>query len=146
LQQKARLFVRVERRLSHPDAPNPQRSHLQRDRRLEQISPESSTEFPTKLPILPLNKSIGHSRGDPALELPDNTPIDRIRFPARIQNGLAAAGPKTVGEVCETSDEVLLSFKTSDTAQLPICAKRWVCRRATGSGSWAKSQSDLLNF
>jgi DNA-directed RNA polymerase alpha subunit len=48
---------------------------------------------------------------DPTPELPDDTPIDRVRFPARIQNVLAAAGLKTVGEVRETSDEALLSFQ-----------------------------------
>jgi DNA-directed RNA polymerase alpha subunit len=47
---------------------------------------------------------------DPTPELPDDTPIDRVRFPARIQNVLVAAGLKTVGEVRETSDEALLSF------------------------------------
>ena len=48
---------------------------------------------------------------DPTPELPDDTPIDRVRFPARIQNVLVAAGLKTVGEVRETSDETLLSFQ-----------------------------------
>jgi DNA-directed RNA polymerase alpha subunit len=48
---------------------------------------------------------------DPTPELPDDTPIDRVRFPARIQNVLVAAGLKTVGEVRETSDEALLSFQ-----------------------------------
>jgi hypothetical protein len=32
---------------------------------------------------------------DPTPELPDDTPIDRVRFPARIQNVLVAAGLKT---------------------------------------------------
>jgi DNA-directed RNA polymerase alpha subunit len=48
---------------------------------------------------------------DPTPELPNDTPIDRVRFPARIQNVLVAAGLKTVGEVRETSDETLLSFQ-----------------------------------
>ena len=48
---------------------------------------------------------------DPTPEPPDDTPIDRVRFPARIQNVLVAAGLKTVGEVRETSDETLLSFQ-----------------------------------
>jgi DNA-directed RNA polymerase alpha subunit len=48
---------------------------------------------------------------EPTPELPDDTPIDRVRFPARIQNVLVAAGLKTVGEVRETSDEALLSFQ-----------------------------------
>jgi DNA-directed RNA polymerase alpha subunit len=47
----------------------------------------------------------------PTPELPDDMPIDRIRFPTRIQKGLAGAGLKTVGEVRETSDKILLSFQ-----------------------------------
>jgi DNA-directed RNA polymerase alpha subunit len=48
---------------------------------------------------------------DPTPELPDDTPIDRVRLPTRIHNVLAAAGLKTVGEVRETADETLLSFQ-----------------------------------
>jgi DNA-directed RNA polymerase alpha subunit len=57
----------------------------------------------------------------PTPELPDDTPIECVRFPTRIQNGLAAAALKTVGEVRETSDEILLSFQNfghSSVAQL----------------------------
>ncbi len=46
---------------------------------------------------------------DPIPELPDNTPISDVELPARIRNVLAAAGLKTVGEVREASDELLLS-------------------------------------
>jgi DNA-directed RNA polymerase alpha subunit len=48
---------------------------------------------------------------DPTPELPDDTPISDVEFPARIRNALAAAGLKTVGEVRETSDEILLSLQ-----------------------------------
>jgi DNA-directed RNA polymerase alpha subunit len=48
---------------------------------------------------------------DPTPELPDDTPIDRVRLSTRIHNVLAAAGLKTVGEVRETADETLLSFQ-----------------------------------
>src|SRR5258708_35798061 len=48
---------------------------------------------------------------DPTPELPDDTPISDVEFPARIRNVLAAAGLKTVGEVRETSGEILLSFQ-----------------------------------
>jgi Bacterial RNA polymerase, alpha chain C terminal domain len=48
---------------------------------------------------------------DPMPELPDDTPIDRVRLPTRIHNVLAAAGLKTVREVRETDDETLLSFQ-----------------------------------
>jgi DNA-directed RNA polymerase alpha subunit len=48
---------------------------------------------------------------DPTPELPDDTPVDRVRFPTRIQNVLVTAGLKTVGEVRETADKTLLSFQ-----------------------------------
>jgi DNA-directed RNA polymerase alpha subunit len=48
---------------------------------------------------------------DPTPELPDDTPISDVEFPSRIRNVLAAAGLKTVGEVRETSDEILMSFQ-----------------------------------
>jgi DNA-directed RNA polymerase alpha subunit len=44
----------------------------------------------------------------PAPELPDDTPIDNVRFVTRIRNALNAAGMKTIGEVRETSDDRLL--------------------------------------
>jgi len=50
------------------------------------------------------------SRIDPTPELPDDTPISDVEFPSRIRNALVAAGLQTVGEVRETSDEILLSF------------------------------------
>ena len=48
---------------------------------------------------------------DPTPELPDDTLISDVEFPARIRNVLAIAGLKTVGEVRETPDETLLSFQ-----------------------------------
>jgi DNA-directed RNA polymerase alpha subunit len=47
---------------------------------------------------------------DPTPELPDETLISQVQFPTRILNVLAAAGLKTVGEVREASDEMLLSL------------------------------------
>ena len=67
---------------------------------------------------------------DPRPELPDDTPIDRVQLPTRIQNVLTAAGLKTVGEVRETSDELLLTFQDlgkgsvahlRETLGLPSC-------------------------
>jgi DNA-directed RNA polymerase alpha subunit len=43
-------------------------------------------------------------------KLPDNAPISQIDFPTRIRNALYYAGLKTVGEVRESSDEMLLSL------------------------------------
>ena len=48
---------------------------------------------------------------DPTPELPDDTPISDVEFPAQIRNALTAAGLKTVGEIRETADETLLSFQ-----------------------------------
>jgi Bacterial RNA polymerase, alpha chain C terminal domain len=47
---------------------------------------------------------------DPTPVLPDDTPISRVQFPTRIQNVLSAAGLRTVGEVREATDEMLLGL------------------------------------
>ena len=44
-------------------------------------------------------------------ELPDDTPIDRVQYPTRIRNVLAASGLKTVGEFRQTANETLLNFQ-----------------------------------
>jgi len=48
---------------------------------------------------------------DPTPELPDNIPLDRVRLPTRIQTFLRIYGLKTVGDVREASDAVLISFQ-----------------------------------
>jgi DNA-directed RNA polymerase alpha subunit len=47
---------------------------------------------------------------DPTPELPDDTLISRLQFPTRIQNVLSGAGLRTVSEVREASDDMLLSL------------------------------------
>ena len=47
----------------------------------------------------------------PAPGLPDETPIDNVRFSTRIRSALNAAGLKTVGEIRGASDATLLSFR-----------------------------------
>jgi len=47
---------------------------------------------------------------EPTPEIPDNTPIREVRFPARIKDALFAAGIKTVGEVRDMPDEALLGL------------------------------------
>jgi hypothetical protein len=46
----------------------------------------------------------------PAQELPDDTPIENVRFATRIRKALHAAGMKTIGDVREVSDAALLSL------------------------------------
>ena len=55
---------------------------------------------------------------EPTPELPDETLISDIEFPTRIRTVLAAAGLETVGEVRETSDEILLSFQDLGKASI----------------------------
>jgi DNA-directed RNA polymerase alpha subunit len=66
----------------------------------------------------------------PTPELPDDTPIERVRFPTRIRNVLDIAGLRTVGDVREISDDTLLSFQDvgkgsvaylRETLGLPSC-------------------------
>ena len=47
-------------------------------------------------------------------ELPDDTPIDHVRFATRIRKVLNAAGIKTVGEVRKTSDKTLMTLRDGD--------------------------------
>ena len=47
----------------------------------------------------------------PAPELPDDTPIENVRFSTRVRNALITAGLKTVGEIREASDAMLLSLQ-----------------------------------
>ena len=67
---------------------------------------------------------------NPTPELPDDTPIERVRFPTRIRNVLDVAGLRTVGDVREISDDTLLSFQDigkgsvaylRETLGLPSC-------------------------
>jgi len=47
----------------------------------------------------------------PAPELPDDTPIENVRFSTRIRNALTTTGLKTVGEIREATDAMLLSLQ-----------------------------------
>jgi len=47
----------------------------------------------------------------PAPELPDDTPLDNVRFSTRIRKAVTAAGWKTVGEIREASDVTLLGLQ-----------------------------------
>jgi hypothetical protein len=47
---------------------------------------------------------------NPTPELPDETLIGQVQLPTRILNVLAAAGLKTVGDVREASDAMLVSL------------------------------------
>jgi len=66
----------------------------------------------------------------PALEIPDDTLIDNVRFSTRVRNALSAVGWKNVGQIREASDATLLGLQdlgpgsiTSlrETLGLPSC-------------------------
>jgi hypothetical protein len=80
---------------------------------------------------------------DPTPELPDDTPIDRVRFPTRIRNVLAASGLKTVGEVRDVTDETLLSFQDLGHGSIKHLRTTWAFRRGSGTGHLANSRVDF---
>lgn len=55
---------------------------------------------------------------DPTPELPDDTPIDRVQFPIRIHKALVAGGLRTLGEIRETSNDVLLNLQDLGTGSV----------------------------
>ena len=48
---------------------------------------------------------------DPSADLPNETSITDVRLPTRIANALSNAGLRTLGEVRESSDAILLTFQ-----------------------------------
>src|SRR6266850_3986475 len=79
----------------------------------------------------------------PAPELPDDTPIENVRFSTRVRNALITAGLKTVGEIREASDAML--FRISERGLSLIFGRRWAFPQPMGSGPWAKSPRDLAH-
>src|SRR5882757_5592327 len=47
----------------------------------------------------------------PTPQLPDDTPIEKLRLTARVREAFRAAGLKTVGEIREKSDQQLLTIR-----------------------------------
>ena len=80
----------------------------------------------------------------PAPELPDDTPIENVRFSTRVRNGLATAGMKTVGEIREASDAMLLGLQDLGRGSVAHLRETLGLPSTEGSGPWAKSPPDLL--
>ena len=57
-------------------------------------------------------------------ELPDDTLVENVRFPTRIRNAIAFAGPKTIGELRETTDDAFASIPN-----LGAVSVEWLRRR-----------------
>jgi DNA-directed RNA polymerase alpha subunit len=43
-------------------------------------------------------------------ELPNDTPLEKVRLPTRIFNALSRAGVRTLGEIRESTDKTLASL------------------------------------
>ena len=54
----------------------------------------------------------------PTPQLPDDTPIDKLRLTTRMREALRAEGLKTVGEIREKSDRQLLSIRDLGTGSI----------------------------
>jgi DNA-directed RNA polymerase alpha subunit len=54
----------------------------------------------------------------PTPQLPDDTPIDKLRLTTRMREALRAEGLKTVGEIREKSDRQLLSIRGLGTGSI----------------------------
>jgi DNA-directed RNA polymerase alpha subunit len=57
------------------------------------------------MPTVPISEQL--AMFDPSTDLPDDTPVETVRFPTRILNALSYAGVRTIGEIRESSDETL---------------------------------------
>src|SRR5258705_10934847 len=78
----------------------------------------------------------------PAPELPDDTPIENVRFSTRVRNALTTAGLKTVGEIREASDAMLLSLQDLGKGSVAHL-RETLGLQPMGSGPRAKSPPDL---
>jgi DNA-directed RNA polymerase alpha subunit len=57
------------------------------------------------MPTVPISDQL--AMFDPSTDLPDDTPVETVRFPIRILNALSYAGVRTIGEIRESIDETL---------------------------------------
>jgi DNA-directed RNA polymerase alpha subunit len=78
----------------------------------------------------------------PAQEIPDDTPIENVRFSTRVRNALTTAGVKTVGEIREASDAMLLSLQDLGKGSVAHL-RETLGLQPMGSGPRAKSPPDL---
>jgi DNA-directed RNA polymerase alpha subunit len=60
---------------------------------------------------------------DPAPNLPDDTPIDVVRFSPLIRKSLNAAGLKTIGEIRSMPDDELRRMRGVGTGSLAYLRK-----------------------
>lgn len=79
----------------------------------------------------------------PSPELPDDTPIEHVIFPARIQSALKAADLKTVGEVREISDETLINLPDFGRASLSDLREKLGLPSSHGVRPLVKSRPDM---
>ena len=72
--------------------------------RISLIFKRSVLAIKSRAIVLGISSRPSHRKIEPTPDLPDDTPIDQVRFPARITNVLNEAGLKSIGEIRETGD------------------------------------------
>src|SRR6202790_2014083 len=105
---------------------------------------EAQTAFHENRERLRKERLVREATEGPMLELPDDTPIERVLFSTRIQNALRAADLKTVGEVREISDETLIGLPDFGRGSLSDLRKKLGLPSTDWVRPWAKSPPDLL--
>jgi hypothetical protein len=81
---------------------------------------------------------------DPAPELPDDTPIDNVRFTTRIRTAGTAAGWKTVGEIREASDATLLSLQSRKRLCRPSSRNVGFAVQSGGAPARAEGEGEVM--
>ena len=79
----------------------------------------------------------------PTPELPDDTLIEDVRFSTRFRNALKAAGIKTIGQVREAPDGMLLSFRDLGQGSVAHLRKTLGPPSTDGVRPLSKKQSDF---
>jgi hypothetical protein len=79
----------------------------------------------------------------PAPELPDDTPVENVRFATRIRKALHAAGMKTIADVREVSDAALLSLPDFGSGSLSYLREALGLPSTDGCVQRSKSPPDL---
>jgi hypothetical protein len=79
----------------------------------------------------------------PAAELPDDTPVENVRFATRIRNALHAAGMKTIGTCVKFPTLRCLSFQISAAVRYLIFVRPLVSRQPMAWVQRSQSPPDL---
>jgi hypothetical protein len=69
---------------------------------------------------------------DPDANLPDDTPIDAVRFSTIVRNALLHAGFRTIGEVRVTGDDILRRMRRIGPGRLAYLRNTLGAKKGNG--------------